>query len=148
MNRPLILSAVLLLTLFARAPAAPVPTHLMKERPLAEALKGKWQLTSRIENGVESDANLVKNRTLVFGDGKYTLYNGTEEFLTAKFTVDATQKPHHFDIPGPEFGQFGVVKLEGDVLTICIGPPDGARATEFESPKGKGRILLTYKRVR
>ena len=73
---------------------------------------------------------------------------GAEEYVTAKFTVDATKKPHHFDIPDARFNQSGVVKLEGEVLTICLGPADGTRATEFESPKGKGRILVTYVRVR
>lgn len=147
MTRPLIFSAILLLVPLALG-AAPVPKHLMRERPLAESLKGKWQLTSRVEDGVASDPDLIKKRTMVVGDGTYTLYNVTDELLVAKFAVDAAKAPPHFDIPEPDLSQFGVLKLEGDVLTICIGPPGGSRATGFESPKGKGQILVTYTRVR
>ena len=147
MTRPLTLSVILLLAPLTLV-AAPVPTHLMKERPLAEALKGEWQLTSRVENGTASDPDLIKNRRMVVGDGKYTLYNGKDEFLTAAFKVDATQKPQHFDITDARFNQLGVVKLEGDVLTLCLAPSGAARPTEFESPAGKSRILVTYTRVR
>lgn len=115
-------------------------------KKLAETLKGKWQLTSRIDDGVASDADFVKNRTMVVGDGKYTLYDGKEEFLTTTLKLDATKKPHHYDLP--DLKQYGILKLEGDVLTISLGPADGARATEFASPKGKDWVLVTYKRVK
>ena len=138
-----ILLAAAILAATSAAPGADDPS-----KKLAEALKGKWQLTARVANGVETDADFVKNRTMVVGDGKYTVYDGEDEYLTAAFRVDATQKPHHFDVPEKDLNQFGVVKLEGDVLTICIGPSDGTRATAFESPKEKDWILVTYKRVK
>jgi uncharacterized protein (TIGR03067 family) len=142
----LVLSSVVLLVAFPLS-AAPVPKHLMKNQPLAEALRGKWQLTSRIQDGVPSDVEFVRNRTMVVGDGAYTLYNGGQEILTVKFKVDPTQQPQHFNIAEPQ-NQLGVVKVEDDVLTLCIGPVGGARATEFESPKGANQILVIYTRVR
>jgi uncharacterized protein (TIGR03067 family) len=146
MTRRLVLSAVVLLVAFPLS-AAPVPKHLMKNQPLAEALRGKWQLIARVQDGVPSDAELVRNRTMVVGDGTYTLHNGGQLLLTVKFTVDPTQQPQHFNITDPQ-NQLGVVKVEDDVLTLCLGPARGARATEFESPKGANQILVTYMRVR
>lgn len=138
----------------AAALTAVVPSGATSEdapnvsKKLVEALKGKWQLTSRIADGAESDADLVKNRTMVVGDGKYTLYNGKDEFLTTSFKVDATKKPHHFDLPDPDQQELGIIKLDGDTLTICIGPKGGPRATEFKSPEGKDWVLVTYQRVK
>jgi uncharacterized protein (TIGR03067 family) len=147
MTRRLVPSVIVLLIALPLS-AAPVPKHLMKDPPLTEAIKGRWQLTSRIADGVPSDAELVRSRTMVVGDGAYTLYNGGQEVLSVKFKVDATQQPAHFDVPEPHLNNLGVLKLEGDVLTLCLGPARGARATEFASPKGTGRILVTYSRIR
>ena len=41
-----------------------------------ESLQGKWQMTSRVQDGVPSEAELVKNRTVTFEGDKYTVRDG------------------------------------------------------------------------
>src|SRR5258708_4487016 len=63
-----------------------------------EALKGEWQMTSRIENGVPSEAEVIKKRTITFEGDKYTVRNGEAIFAQVTYKIDPTKKPAWLDI--------------------------------------------------
>src|SRR5262249_11332178 len=113
-----------------------------------EALQGKWQMTSRIQDGVPSEVDLVKNRTVTFEGDKYTVRDGDEIIGELSYKVDAAKKPAWFDVTleGGETAK-GIIKLEGDKLTFCVGS-DGTRPSEFKSEKGDGRLLGEFKKVK
>ncbi len=149
MNSPK--TALVLLVLIASffGPQSPAQAEDKTNKKLSEALLGKWQVTSRVRDGVPSDKEFVKNRVLVFEKDKYTVYDSGFESFTVNYKLDSSKKPALFDttIPG-ESDQDAILKLEGDKLTICFGRLNGDRATEFKSPKGRDWILLEYKKLK
>src|SRR5262245_42364896 len=78
-----------------------------------EALQGKWQMTSRIQDGTPSDAEIVKNRTITFAGDKYTVRDGETVIGELNYTVDPAKKPAWLDV-SPREGESakGIVKLE------------------------------------
>ena len=48
---------------------------------------------------------------------------------------------------GTRFVQLGIMCWEGDDITSCFAPPGIPRPTAFESPKGSGLVLSTWRRI-
>ena len=113
-----------------------------------EALQGKWQMTSRITDGVPSEAELIKIRTVTFVGDSYTVRDGEKIISEVSYKIDLTKKPAWLDVvaEGEEPGK-GIIKLEGDTLTFCVGVEE-TRPGDFKSEKGDGRLLVEFKRVK
>ena len=48
---------------------------------------------------------------------------------------------------GTGFVQLGIMRWDGDDVTSCFAPPGTPRPAEFESPKGRGLVLSSWRRV-
>jgi uncharacterized protein (TIGR03067 family) len=116
-----------------------------------EALKGEWKMTSRIEDGVPSAAEVIEKRTIAFEGEKYTVRDGDDIFAEVIYRIDPAKKPAWLDItfikPKDGAPDKGIIKVEGDTLTFCLAV-GGARPDSFKSEKGDGRILAEYKRAK
>jgi uncharacterized protein (TIGR03067 family) len=111
-------------------------------------LQGKWQMTVRVQDGEKSDADLVKKRTVTFDGDKYTLKDDDKALAEVPYTVDPSKTPARFDLTPAEGTSWrGVIKVDGDTLTFCIGSED-PRPDDFKSESGTGRILAEFKRVK
>ena len=113
-----------------------------------ESLQGKWQMTSRVQDGMPSDAALVKNRTVTFEGDKYTVRDGDKVVGELSYKVDPAKKPSWFDVT-PNNADFakGIIKLEGDTLTFCVAG-EGDRPSDFKSERGDERIIVEFKKVK
>jgi uncharacterized protein (TIGR03067 family) len=113
-----------------------------------EALQGKWQMTSRVQDGVPSEAELVKNRTVTFEGDKYIVRDGDKIVGELSYKVDPAKMPALFDVtPNNADYAKGIIKLEGDTLTFCI-VSEGDRPSEFKSERGDERILVEFKKLK
>jgi len=112
-----------------------------------EGLKGEWKITSAKQGGRDADDNIV-GQPVSFDAEKIKFRH------EATYTIDATQKPKSIDVEvkdGPEREQGtwkGVYELDGDKLTIHIGPPGVDRPTTLESKEGTMTMLLVLERVK
>jgi uncharacterized protein (TIGR03067 family) len=119
-------------------------------KKLIAALQGKWQMTSRIQDGVASEKKLIKYRTMTFEGDKFTLRDGDKVYGKVAYKINAAKKPAWIDTRfiDPDTGSDeGIIKVEGDTMTMCLGYGNG-RPDKFESEEGDGRILAVYKRVK
>ena len=113
-----------------------------------ESLQGKWQMTSRVQDGVPSEAELVKNRTVTFEGDKYTVRDGDKVVGELSYKVDPAKMPAWFDVtPNNTDYAKGIIKLEGDSLTFCVSS-EGDRPSDFKSERGDERILVEFKKVK
>ena len=115
---------------------------------------GKWVVESVTRDGKASDA--LKGAVREHAGGKYTLTPAKDskaQPTTGTYTLDTTKTPVAIDMM-PKGGTYdgktllGIVKADGDTLTICFAEPGKDRPTKFESAAGSGLVLVTQKKVK
>jgi uncharacterized protein (TIGR03067 family) len=96
----------------------------------------------------------VERATLVtaVGDAFTVTQNGID-VMKGTSRVVSQGTPGQQDVlveSGPNAGKTlrQIIKIEGDVMVVCDGPPDGERPTEFTSEPGSGRTLSVWLRVK
>ncbi len=121
-----------------------------KKDPVA----GKWVVESVTRDGKPVDA--LKGAVRVLGDGKYTLTpaaGSKAEPSSGTYALDTTKSPTALDTTakgGTYDGKTvpGIVKVDGDTLTIAYGEPGKDRPAKFESAAGSGVTVAVHKRAK
>ena len=135
---PLLLG--LALTVAAPGPKDPPP----KGPP---SLIGEWVVRKHVVGGKGVDGPVGSSVT--FGEDGTTTYLGLTR-APATFKVNTARTPAEVDFMPPLIssasGQFGILKVEGDTLTLCLVGA-GDRPTQFESPTGSSVKLIVLRRA-
>jgi RNA polymerase sigma factor (sigma-70 family) len=137
------------------------------------ALQGKWYVVSEMTDGEQAPAEILKQVFAVFAGNIFTFRPGISYHVrdNGKIGYDIDQNPDEFPFElkaGTRFTElhftaqdaetkdrsiFSIYKLEGDILTLCIGDPNGRSGrggllpTEFTGKKGSNQSLWVLKRV-
>lgn len=115
---------------------------------------GKWVVESVTRDGKADDG--LKGATREQGEGKYTLTPAKDSKAKAAsgtYTIDAGKTPATIDLM-PKGGTYdgktllGIVKVDGDTLTIAFAEPGKDRPTKFESTAGSGVVVAVHKRAK
>ena len=114
------------------------------------ALEGRWEFASLEIAGDTIPATMLgSSRILIDGDRFRTEAPGAT--YEGEFSIDVEAEPHRIDIEfvaGPEAGRwsYGLYRLEGDQLTICLGLAGMTRPAAFATMPGSGHALETLRR--
>lgn len=112
---------------------------------------GKWVIESVTRDGKE--AAPLKGAVREHKDGSYTLSPAKDSKAPPSggtYTLDTTKSPIAIDMKakgGTYDGKtlLGIVKVDGDTMTICFAEPGKDRPTKFESTAGSGLVLAAAK---
>lgn len=149
MNR--IVGAIFLLTSPSLL-AADADADVRKE---LEALQGTWKAVALEAGGNALPKEAVPEFTFIIGaDGKATGKTAKSEYA-ATIAVNPKKDPKTIDNAhesGPQKGkkQYGVYKLEGDKLIVCITAPGRAetdRPRDF-STRDSANVLFIFERLK
>ena len=115
---------------------------------------GKWVVESVTRDGAKDDG--LAGATRVHEGGKYTVTPAAGKSgaaVSGTYTVDAGKSPVTIDMK-PAAGRYkdqtllGIVKADGDHLTVCFAEPGKERPTKFESGPGSGLVLAIHKKAK
>jgi uncharacterized protein (TIGR03067 family) len=127
-------ATILITALALSAPA-------LKDPPKQELkIAGEWIVESQVTNGRPLKTTIERRYT--FGeDGKWNL-------ITKAKALNSNQ-PAAIDMKySVSLTYTGIVKIEGDTLTLCYSRNDDERPTKFESSEGSTFILIVMKRAK
>ena len=111
-----------------------------------DMMQGEWQVVRIERPGSPGNPDEFVRVRYIFDKDRATLMDGEQKGWEGVFRVDPTEEPKTIDFTGtadPHKGEeaFGIYRVEGDALTICVGKK---RPTQFD---GKETILLELSRI-
>ncbi|MDB4873799.1 MAG: hypothetical protein JWM41_245 [Gemmatimonadetes bacterium] len=135
----------------ARRNGFPSWPALVRHVETLRALEGAWAFESLRIDGTDAPSAMLAHATLLF-DGDRFRMESPEAHYDGRFTIDTALSPMQLDIEfveGPEAGHsaYGLLVLNGDELTICLGVVGASRPAAFESKPGTGHALERLRRV-
>ncbi len=145
MRAALLTAFILTATAAAQTPA---PPHL-------KVFEGQYKPESIQYDGKEmADPKTKAALTLVVKDGEYRAYFASDptkdshvRLFTATLAADTGAKTFELTVTdGPKKGEkrHGIYKLDGGKLTICYGPAEKPRPTEFRTTPNSGHFCETW----
>ena len=117
-------------------------------------IEGTWKIVTLELDGNKSTGDDINKLTVVNGaDGSWILNNDGAESSQGTSTIDPTKKPKTIDLTptvGDDKGQqyLGIYELGENTRKLCFALAGKPRPTEFSSPPGSDRFLVTFERVK
>jgi uncharacterized protein (TIGR03067 family) len=113
-------------------------------------LEGEWRFESLEIDGAPVPAAMLSASRL-FIDGDRFRTESPEATYEGLFTIDVEAEPARIDIEfveGPEAGNwsYGIYRLDGDDLRLCLGLTGAPRPQRFATAPGSGHALERLKR--
>lgn len=125
--------------------------QLARHVELLRAMEGTWEFASLEVGGATMPAAaMVQSRILIDGDCFRT--ESPEATYEGVFNIDVEAEPHRLDIEfvaGPEAGNwnYGIFRLDGDRLEICLDMSGKSRPEAFRTQPGTMQALETLSRA-
>jgi uncharacterized protein (TIGR03067 family) len=125
--------------------------HLARHVEQLRSLEGIWAFARlEVDGNLMPAAALGTSRLLIDGDRFRTESPGS--VYEGVFNINVEIQPHEIDIEfveGPEAGNwnFGIFRLDGDQLEICLDMNGKPRPDKFGTSPGSGRAFETLKRT-
>ena len=115
-------------------------------------IEGTWRVAALEVNGNKTADQDARKLSVVNGpDGTWTLYSEGQVVSKGTNLFDPTQKPKTIDLTitaadGNGNVHLGIYELGEQRRKLCFVPPGQKRPTEFTSPTGSERILVSFER--
>jgi len=119
-----------------------------KADPKAGAVKleGGYTIVSGEKDGKEIPAEHIKGSIVRFAGNKITgTDKDTKEFFASTYTIDTSKKPWAIKMKSSspkEAEAMGLIKKEGETITIIYALPGGTAPTEFKTTDKQNLFVL------
>ncbi|HVL10973.1 MAG TPA: TIGR03067 domain-containing protein [Gemmata sp.] len=116
------------------------------EKVAATPLEGRYTVAAGEKDGKEIPAERIKGSVVVFtGDRIVGTDKDRKEFFAATFALDTNHKPWLIKMKSTspkEADATGLVKKEGDAVTIVYALPGGDAPTDFKTKEKQHMFVL------
>ncbi len=118
-------------------------------------LDGTWKPVAIEQNGQAVPEEALKKidfpTEFVFKGNRWGAISRSGKRYESAFVLDASKNPAWIDVKGSLFEGMpdlhGILKLEGDTITVCVVEKDRPRPTEFKTKAQTGQMLIVARRV-
>ena len=113
--------------------------------------QGIWVAVSMEREEVKTPLEIVETITRSV-DGDHVVWKRSgKSFAGTTIKLDPATDPKSIDVtpdggPDRDKAVFGIYKLKGDKLTICMADAGETRPKEFSSPRGSKRTMMSFRR--
>jgi len=116
-------------------------------------LVGSWTCASAVIDGKPLAEGTAKELRLTMTADRYKTERGDQVLFDSTYTLASSKTPAEIDMVGTEGdlkgkAALGILKLDGDSLTMCYVMPGKDRPTVFESQPNSGAFLVVWKRAK
>ena len=116
-------------------------------------LLGSWTCVSAVIDGKPLAEGTAKELRLTMTTDRYKTERGDQVLFDSTYTLAASKTPAEIDMVGTEGdlkgkAALGILKLDGDILTMCYVMPGIQRPTAFDSQPNSGIFLVVWKRAK
>ena len=126
--------------------SAPVTGQDKKAKKAEAKLEGSYTVVSGEENGKAVPAEKVKGSVVRFtGDTILGVDKDKKEFFAAKYTLDTARTPWTIRMTSTapkEAEAVGLIKKEGDTVTLIYALPGAPVPTEFKTKARQNMFVL------
>jgi uncharacterized protein (TIGR03067 family) len=128
----------------------------LKDPPKKEInIAGEWIVESQTTGG-QALKTTVERRYTFTADGKWSMSNNKAKAkaasITRTYAIDTKTTPASIDMKASaalaQPNMLGIIKVQGDTLTLCYSRNGEDRPTAFESPEDSTIILIVMKRAK
>ena len=117
-----------------------------------QALAGVWQYVAATGGGQQMPAERVQQLKLTLSATQFKTQLGEQVLFDSTYTLDTAKTPAQIEMIGTEGDlkgkpALGIVKIEGETLTLCYAMPGNDRPAGFESQPGTRVTLTVWKRA-
>lgn len=117
-----------------------LPEMTAEAKKLLDGLTGTWKVTEASGMGKPVPADQLAKFTFVFEKGSLTVTVDGQPGVSGLMYVQMKNGVVWFDLSGATGIDLGILKLDGDTLSLCMAPE---RPTEFASTeKGKSTLFV------
>jgi uncharacterized protein (TIGR03067 family) len=114
-------------------------------------IAGSWTCSSAVIDGRPLADETARQLQLTLTADRYKSQRGDQVLFDSSYTLDTRKNPAQIDMIGTEGdlkGKIapGILKLDGDTLTMCYVMPGKERPTAFDSQPQSGAFLVVWKR--
>jgi uncharacterized protein (TIGR03067 family) len=118
----------------------------------AKKLVGTWICASAVIDGKPLAEEAAGQLRLTLTPDRYKTVRGERVLFDSTYKVDVTKSPAQIDMIGTEGdlkdkAALGILKLDGEKLTMCYVMPGKQRPAEFDSQPQSGAFLVVWKRA-
>lgn len=141
----LVFGLAVAVTVSAESPTTP-DEKKADEKKAEVSLEGGYTLVSGEKDGKAIPEDHIKGSIVKFtGDKIIGTDKDKKEFFSSTFKLDTTKKPWAITMTSKEPKEAtakGLIKKEGDTITIIYALPGGETPTEFKTKKDQNMFVL------
>jgi uncharacterized protein (TIGR03067 family) len=119
---------------------------------IASSILGSWSCVSAVNNGKPLDEAKANVLRMTLTADRYKTELGQQVLFDSTYKLDASKTPATIDIIGAEGdlkgkAALGILKLDGQTMTMCYVMPGQDRPVAFDSQPGSAATLVVWKKL-
>lgn len=126
--------------------AAFLPVMTPEALKVIDRLAGTWTPTASTDKGKPLPAAVVAKFTFEFAGTQLRVSRDGKEVLKAAVYVEVRDGKTTFDFVASDATDVGILKFDGDTLTLCSASGSAERPAAFASTEKPGTLLMVLRR--